>query len=272
MYSTLPEIIILIIALSFLIVYGIAQNTAPNLLRYIDTHKSKLTYTTLQDVLDRAENGDIILLAGDTSGERTCKWCTNTIFSHVGFLFREIHPETGVDTLYIFDCDLGQGTKEGVRVQPLIDKLHRYKGFRKGAFKKLLTKGDRPHLNDILELVGKYSPIEFDEYIFTWWTSNMPRLHTKIKNPKTMFCSELVAQVYQDLHILKKNHPPFWYHPGDFHTRRLDLEEGFSLGETQYFDFEQQETKLHVSSSQEMSQQECQTPLKTNRTSQHHGT
>lgn len=254
MYSTRIEFIILILALSFLIVYGIAQVTAPNLLTYIDRHRSSLTYTALQDVLDRAENGDIILLSGDTSGERTCRWCTNTIFSHVGFLFREIHPETGVDTLYVFDCDLGQGTKEGVRVQKLEDKLHRYKGFRKGAFKKLLVRGDRPHLSDILELVGKYSPIEFDEYIFTWWFANMPSIHSKIKNPKTMFCSELVAKVYQDLHILKKNRVPSSYHPGDFHLRRLDLEEGYSLGETQFFDFEQQETENDSRNSQKTSQ------------------
>src|SRR5690606_7754369 len=126
------------------------------------------------------QNGDIILLSGDTPGEKTCRWCTGTIFSHVGFLFREKHPVTGEDIPYVLDCDLGQKTKSGVRVLPLRDKLHRYKGFRSGAVKKLIVKKDssRPSIEDIVRVIAKYTPIEFDNNVLSWWVSGIPSLYS----------------------------------------------------------------------------------------------
>lgn len=231
------EFIILILACSIVILYGLCQTRYPKITKYIDTHKD-LNWITVQDVLDQSNNGDLIFFSGNTSGEKTCKYFTDTIFSHVGFLFREIHPDTGEDIAYIFDCDLGQGTKDGVRVLPLRDKLLRYKGEHTGAFKKLIHGNkQRPNLINILDLVGKYSSIDFDDKIATWWFSNISWIYRKIKNEKTMFCSELVALIYQDLGILKRKHVPAWYSPGDFHNHRLDLEEGYSLGETKYFEF-----------------------------------
>jgi hypothetical protein len=163
------------------------------------------------------------------------------MFSHVGFLFRENHPETGEDIVYILDCDVGQGAREGVRVMRLIDKLHRYKGYRVAAIKKLI--GPRPTLQSILDLIAKYQKIEFDHRIVTWWVSSVSFLYRRLKNPKTMFCSEFVSCIYQDLSILKKNRVAASYHPGDFHRNRLHFAPGYSLGATEFFRFPRSQTE-----------------------------
>jgi hypothetical protein len=252
-YVMVWEWIVVVIACTILFIYLYMQATTPNLMNYISEKGNKtstaVTWATLPNILSEVENGDIVLLSGTTSGERMCKSSTNTIFSHVGFLFREKHEITGEDIVYILDCDVGQGTKDGVRVMRLIDKLHKYRGYRIGAYKKLVcTASDkysnkcRPTLDKILEIIGRYQKIDFDDVIATWWVSHIPFLYKKVKNEGKMFCSEFVAKVYQDLGILKKNKVAAWYHPGDFHLSRLDLELGYSLGQTKFFDFSRKVT------------------------------
>jgi len=250
-YVTVWEWMILILALTVLIVYVYGQLTAPNLEKYISKNRDGVKWISVQDALKIPENGAVVLLSGDTHGERTCRWCTGTMFSHVGVLFWEKHPVTGEDILYVFDCDLGQGTKEGVRVMPLRDKLHRYKGMRVGAIKNLIVHPSkkRPTREDFVGLFPKYTPIEFDNKIATWWFANWNSIYNLVKNPGQMFCSELVASVYQDLCILQKDRVPAWYHPGDFHRSRLNYEEGYSLGETLFFEFPKETTRQVVESS-----------------------
>lgn len=250
-YASVWEWAVLILAFTVLFVYVYGQLTAPNLEKYTAQHREMLTWIAAQDVLNTAKNGDVVLLAGDTHGERTCRWCAGTMFSHVGVLFWEKHPVTGEDILYIFDCDLGQGTKEGVRVMPLWDKLHRYKGMRVGALKKLIVHPPRsqPSREEFVNLLPKYTPVEFDNRIATWWTANYGWLYRLIKNPQTMFCSELVASVYQDLGILQKDKVPAWYNPGDFYRSRLNFEEGYSFGETLFFEFPKSQTQSIVDAS-----------------------
>ena len=222
-------IVITLIVVSLIIVtYIYMQKTAPNIEKYIQQNS-----TNFADLL--GDNGDIILLSGDTPGERTCRWCTGSIFSHVGFLFREIHPETKEDILYITDCDIGQGTKEGSRVMVLSDKLKRYKGFKIGAIKKL--QGRRPTTEEIMNVVSKYTHTDFDHIIATWWVADVDFLYYMVKNNKKMFCGEYVAKLMKELNILKKEGHPAGYVPRDFDLNKLNLEDGYSYGETTFFRF-----------------------------------
>ncbi len=238
-YVTVWEWAMLILALLILIMYVYGQLTSPNLEKYVLRNRDTLRWISIQKALSIAENGDIILMAGNTHGEKTCRWCSGTMFSHVGVLFWEVHPVTGERILYIFDCDLGQGTKEGVRVMPLRDKLHRYKGMRIAVLKKMIVHPPvtRPTRDNFVALFSKYIPIEFDNRIITWWVADWGWLYRLIKNPKTMFCSEFIASIFQDLNILQRDHVPAWYHPGDFYKNRLRLEEGYAFGESMFFEF-----------------------------------
>nr|QBK86261.1 MAG: permuted papain-like amidase [Marseillevirus LCMAC102] len=236
-YVKIWEWIIFFVSLIILLTYLYIQLTAPDLKKYV--RRNALTWLSVDDVFQKIENGDIILMAGNTVGERTCRKFADSVFSHVGLLFREIHPETGVDIVYIWDCDLGQKSKEGVRVMPLRDKLRRYKGYRIAALKKLVVSSPakRPTQEDIIGVFPKYVEKKFDNKILSWWVANWGWMYDKVKNPNTMFCSELVAATLQDLGILKKNKVSAWYHPGNFDRATLDLESGYSYKSTFFFNF-----------------------------------
>lgn len=231
------EKILLVLGCIAIVYYIIVQWNYPSLQKYIDTHTPKIH--TVDDILPTIENGDIILFSGDTRGEKTCKYFTNTFFSHIGFLFREKHPETGENVIYVWESDLGQNTKDGVRILPLKNKLQLYGGCKIAAIKKLLVYPlvERPSTQKIVGLIGDYIDLEFDHKILSWWTANFPVLYRLIKDDTTIFCSELIAAIYQKLGILRKDKVSAWYSPGDFHRSTLDFEKGYGLGNTTFFSF-----------------------------------
>jgi len=227
-------------ALLLIFFYFYILASAPNIEDYAKKNRSRLNWLEYEDVLDKVENGDLILLAGDTHGEKLCRKFPGSIFSHVGFLFRETGGETG-DAVYLWDCDIGQGYKEGVRMSLLDNKIRRYKGFRIGALKKLkaISGRQRPATKDITDLYQKYKDFEFDHVIATWFLADYPKLHKLAKDPKKVFCGEMVAEILQELGIVKKDRVPAWYVPGDFHRpeNRLHLEDGYEYGATYFFLF-----------------------------------
>lgn len=229
------EWIFLGICIVVILYYIFCYFTAPNIERYLKSLDSSNRPEELETIINEIENGDILLLSGDTSGERTCRYFAGSCFSHVGLLFREIHPHTNEDIVYILESDIGQGGKDGVRVMTLLDKLERYQGFRVGAIKKLVNKN--PPLKDIVSLIGKYEHVDFDHKMATWWTADIKPLYNLFKSPDKMFCSEFLAAALQELNILRKDRHPAWYHPGNFHRNTLSFEDGYSYGETRFFDF-----------------------------------
>jgi hypothetical protein len=246
------EWLIFVIALLLIFFYFYILSSAPKIEDYAKKNKNRLNWLEYEDVLNKVENGDLILLAGDTHGEKLCRWFPGSIFSHVGLLFREIHKETGENRVYIWDCDLGQGYKEGVRMSLLDNKIRRYKGFRIGALKKLKVlpdKGEtRPKTQEIVQLFQKYKDMDFDHIIATWFLADYPKLYKIAKDPCKVFCGEMVAETLQELGIMKKDRVPAWYVPGDFHRPkgRLHLEDGYEYGTTYFFRFPESEQSVET--------------------------
>lgn len=241
--------ILFFLFLSVIIFYIYIQYSAPNISK-ISIYQKK----SLEHVLNIADSGDIILMAGDTRGERTCRWAAQSVFSHVGLLFREKHPVTNENVLYIWDCDLGQRSKDGVRVMPLRDKLLSYKGFRTAAIKKI----NKPlSSEEIVKLIPKYLSLKFDSRIITWWVANKNRdggwLYRKNKNPKEIFCSELVASTLMDLGVISDDRVPAYYSPGDFERNNLNFIYGYSYGPLIYFDFPEDQVKKIIDKSKPIS-------------------
>lgn len=188
---------------------------------------------TLAQMAKIANNGDLLFLSGSSPSEKFCKKVISSPFTHVGILFREKHPETGEDILYIFDSDIGQSSKEGVRIMPLKQKLIKYKGYKIGGLKRLiiLDKLSRPTTQNILDIVPKYLDKKFDSKLFWRWIGI-------INNSEGVFCSELTALILQDLKILEPNKPASSYSPKDFENNNLDLTKGYSYGNTLLFSFD----------------------------------
>lgn len=206
------EYAILIIAILYVVLMFCMYFNAPSIENYI-TDSKEIEWTSYENFLEKADNGDLILLSGDSKGERTCRWAVGCVFSHVGIIFRE--KEDSVDKLYIWEADIGQKSKAGPRIIRLEDKLERYKGFRVAGWTPL--KGSRPSTKDILNLVPKYVHKKLDNWMLIWLLPNWSIFNGMKKDRKTVFCGELIADSLQDLGILDRTRPAANYSPRDFH-------------------------------------------------------
>jgi len=193
-------IVLLALAVGILAIYGYAIGNAPEV---EGKYYPPLDYPNIQ-------NGDLLFLAGDTYGERICRWCAGCVFSHVGILF------WSNGTVYVLDCDLGQGMKDGVRVQKLSEKLARYKGQRCldqkiGAIRRYKGMLDD---NVFLEETEKYKSIGFDNWMLSWVFAGTV-LQDLFQRDDASFCSEFIAKVFQDLGVAPITNPAS-YSPGSF--------------------------------------------------------
>jgi len=208
-----------ILVVTIVVITGLlwAYFGAPNIENYFKNN-SNLKKTSLKNFLEKADNGDIILMAGNTRGERACRWASSSIFSHCGMLFREKHPETKEDILYVWEADIGQGSKKGPRIMPVKDKLQRYRGFKILGWKPLDAL-KRPGLDRILQIVKKHSKKSLDSQMWPWVWGKLGSLTLSrwSKDPQRVFCSELLAMTLQDLEMIPKNRSPYLYSPQDFH-------------------------------------------------------
>lgn len=261
---TTVEWVVLIVLVSSCILYIIIQTRAPNLEKYIKSNSSILrcsyltTSLTIKQAgtpdssfIEEVGNGDLIFFCGDTPGERTCRWCTGSMFSHVGMLFKEYDTESENDVIYIWESDLGQKTKDGPRVIRLIDKLKKYHGQSYFMWRKLKGKAERPSTKNIMEVVAKYKNYEFDDKMLSWWVTNplLFFLHDMVKDEKKIFCSELIALTMMSGHISmleggKKESspsPPYLatsYSPNDFTQPIIrGMRSDFSYGPQNFVDF-----------------------------------
>lgn len=172
--------------------------------------------TNVEDILNNSKNGDLLFLSGSTHGEKAIRWYHSSQWSHCSFIFRDVDENTGKDIAYIFESDLGQGSKDGPRVMRLKDKLDRWKGENIIAWKKY--NGDIKTY-DILKIATFYhiNNYDFDNKMYSWFFSSNPNsfFYKYVKDEKKVFCSELVADVLQKLGIISKDHTPSWYTPKD---------------------------------------------------------
>lgn len=167
--------------------------------------------------LKKANNGDLVLFSGDTRGERTCRWASGSPFSHVGIVFREFLD--GKNILYIWEADVGQGSRKGPRIMKLEDKIAKYKGFKILGW-TALKEELRPSREAILALVPDYRRYTLDNLMLVWVLSKLGLSKLLSRRRDSVFCSELVALSLQRLKILEGSLDPQRYSPGDFYLQK----------------------------------------------------
>jgi len=232
MDNRIIDLLLIVIVIIITTLYLIGQKYAPNLKQYVERFYDDLNWVPIEEIFQKADNGDLIFLSGDTRGERTCRFCTDSIFSHIAFLFKEIHPETGENILYVWESDLGQRSKDGPRILPFKEKMKRYHGYPYLMWRRL--EGERPTTRSIMETVHKYAHYDFDHQIFSWWSSEglLSPLYYFVKDDKKVFCSELVALTLQDLNIVDRGKKAAWYSPKSFSDENIiGLHKNYRYGE-----------------------------------------
>jgi len=199
----------------------------PKLSTYI-FKKDKLTWMNRSDV-NTVDNCDLIFFSGTTLGENMFKWFGDCIFSHVGIISKENGK------VYIIECDMGQQSKNGVRVILLEDKLNRYKGERIACIKKLY--GEKIPIEN-MNIINDYLNTTFHINVIRWLFADY---YISPKNEKSMFCSEFVSVILQRLKIIKnyneKGKMPYWYSPGDYFKNKVIMHDNYFYGENIFFRF-----------------------------------
>lgn len=228
MYWGLVIGFVLLICLLLLIVI-----TVPNIDKFSPSH-----IYDYKDIKNELDTGDLILLSGKTVSERFVCWYTGCIFSHVGMIVRIKDDDSGKEDLYIWEADIGQGAKRGTRLMPLDDKLARYKGYRKGAILKLDTPR-KIYINDVVRIIKEHEKQDMDTTLLTYATSGYPRSYAyhAVKNDEKVFCSELIADTYQKLALMRTDEEPSFYTQKDFFKRNIPLQKDVSLGTPKFFTF-----------------------------------
>lgn len=190
----------------------------------------------LKMIEPKLKTGDLILLSGKGMWEKAVQRATCCEWSHIGMVVRK--PGTS-QSIYLYEADMGQSYPDGVRLIPLSDKLSRYRGHRKGVWLSLSTQRDVPFktLSRIIEEIGKKG---MKVRMFEWLLSSSPSspLFEAVRDEDTVYCSELIADVYMRLGILETGKHPSFYTTASFLSPPLPLRDGFSLKEPIYFEWE----------------------------------
>ena len=228
----MEEWLILFTLILILFLYIIACWYYPDINDYVKKNRQHINWLSFEDAYDNIQNGDLIFLTGKTRGEHLCCFFTDCIYSHVGMLFREKHPKTGEDVVYIWESDLGQRTRDGPRVIPLKKKLKLYRGVPYMAIRKLSS--SIPTTQNIMNIVQKYQTYDFDTKMINWWVSESI-MYDLMGHTHSMLCSELVAQTMKDLGMLGKKYSRSWYSPKSFTNNIVDGKCSYS--HYQYVDF-----------------------------------
>lgn len=187
-----------------------------------------------EDIKKNLNTTDLIFFCGETYNEKAIRWVTGCNFSHVGMIVK--HPKT--EELFLWEADIGQGEKKGPRLINLKQKLNRYKGSRVAAWIKV-TPAQKIYIQDIVSIISRNKNKKMQQRMYTWFLSNFPnsRLFNILNDENKVFCSELVADTYQRLALIKGDKPPSYYAPKDFFNRKVELQPGVKLDKPIIFTF-----------------------------------
>ena len=193
-----------------------------------------------KDMRDQLKTGDIILFSGKGGISDGIKFFTVSKWSHVGMIYRLDNPLDPESSMFcwesttlsdIKDADTGKLTK-GVQRVELSERLERC--FSKGyeisvrPLSETLTDDMILALNNFRHKVSG-RPYEKDK-IELLKAAYEGILGDNKEDLSSLFCSELLAEAYQNMGLLTEKVPSNEYTPNDFSTERsLRLELGYSL-------------------------------------------
>lgn len=142
--------------------------------------------------------GDLIFMSGKTYGERVLQCFSECCYNHVGIIVFD------GSSRYVLEADIGQGYRSGVRLIPLQEKINRWKGHDTIAIRRMI----HPPSRKLLEMIARAIVSDhrrMDEYFFSWFRG----VRT---NPEVVFCSELVAEIFNVAPSAVSVDPGWLYH------------------------------------------------------------
>jgi hypothetical protein len=231
------------------------EGTPPFLSKLVDGIKMPPEYPikSYGSISSTLQTGDIVLFSGASSTGSLIKIFDGALFSHVGLVLRVDFSddvmlwESTTNTAGLVDIHSGSIIRKGVMVIPLTSKI--FSGWYNRVAVRRLTGIDnekrieiykrmlqlrkelqgRPYEKNHLELL--MSGVKFtDEYLSF--------LLNRQEDLSSIFCSELVAHVYQELGLIGKERYSNQYTPDDFTSHRNFTVNYGTLEKEEYIDIQ----------------------------------
>jgi len=167
---------------------------------------------TKEELLQKADTGDLIFLSGTRYAEKLIKRLTSSCYSHVGMVLKQDGK------VWLWEADLGQHHKEGPRLILLSEKLERWSGVKVGGWLSLSPDKARPTPEQVLPILYSLVGKQMDRRMTKWLVAGRPQgwIYGELSDPDKVYCSELVALTMMEMGLLKKDKAASWYSPGSF--------------------------------------------------------
>jgi hypothetical protein len=183
-----------------------------------------------ETIRSKLQSGDIVLFSGKGGLSTGIKWFTASRWSHLGMVVRPVD----FDVVLLWEAspitdikDIQSGKiHKGVRLVALSERIQTYEG---EVAIRLLDVEREPKMIDALNELRrelKSRPFEKDviELLKSAWDGPLGQ---NIADLSSLFCSELVAEAYQQMELLSRHKPSNEYTPRDFSEEgRLKLRKG----------------------------------------------
>lgn len=129
---------------------------------------------------DDLKTGDLLFMSGDTYAEKMFKCFSECPYSHVAIVINNNNE------IHLFEADVGQGFRDGIRVIPLLTKIDRWRGRKEVAVRRYF--GDLQIENEISKRILT-DRRDMDSLFLSCVFG--------IRSDKNIvFCSEMVAEIF----------------------------------------------------------------------------
>ena len=191
------------------------------------------TSAGLDEILGQLDTGDLVLFSGKTVVSRGIKWFTFSKWSHVGVVlnlpdWKRLLLWESLTEGYLPDVEHGE-IRQGIQLVDLAERISQY-GDGVAVRRLALERSDQMRLavaQLLQELRGRPYEKSNMELIRAAVDVRGIKMTQNAEDLSNIFCSELVAEVYQRMGLLPENPPSNEYTPHDFSAdRNLHLLKG----------------------------------------------
>lgn len=200
-------------------------------------------YSTYDDIKNSLKTLDIIGFCGSPLDHFFVRAYVSSPISHIGMVFRDVDKRlpstTDSNDLYVFestnnskiDVLVGLPNRAAPVLTPLHEKLSTYSNHRFVLIRLLNTDIHNDNIkNDaVLNYIRRANTRPFNGNVMTWVRAVLYK--EKPAYEHGLFCSHLIAQLYQELGIIGNREFPFCILPSRFYTRDLEMCKGYFFGE-----------------------------------------
>ncbi len=187
-------------------------------MRRVKLKKQNCNKVKYNDIREDLCTGDIVLFAGKGLISKVIQWATRSPYSHIGLVLVDVRWDMVLlwesTTLSKIKTVFGK-IRQGVALRPLSMAIENYKG--DVVIRKLHRVLSAHQKRVLIKLRQEFKDKKYEESKWQLFKSAYDFIGGKNKrDTSSLFCSELVAEAYQQMGLLSLDKPSNEYTPADF--------------------------------------------------------